>query len=169
MRLRVGISACLLGEQVRYDGGHKREPGLVEALGGVVEWVPVCPEVELGLGVPREPIRLEGDPRAPRLVSVAHRRDHTSEMARLADERVDALAADIAGYVFKKDSPSCGMARVPVYDAHEVAIRDGVGAFARVLIARLPRLPVAEEEELRDPAQRERFVERVRAYARSNR
>src|SRR2546428_814269 len=116
--LRLGISACLLGHEVRYDGGHKRDPFLAETLGRFVEWVPVCPEVELGLGVPREPIRLEGDPAAPRLVAAKSRRDLTRAMTRLVRARAEQLARlDLVGYVFKKDSPSCGMERVRVYGA----------------------------------------------------
>ena len=168
MRLRVGISSCLLGHEVRYDGGHKRDAFLVDTLGQVVEWVPVCPEVELGLGIPRESIRLEGDPAAPQLVAVKHRTNHTSAMARLARRRVDALAAGgIGGYVRKKDSPSCGMIRVRVYgDGGGPPARTGVGAFARVLLDRLPLLPVEEEGRLHDPGVRENFVERLFAYAR---
>jgi len=167
MRLRVGISACLLGQEVRWDGGHKRDRFLAETLGALVEWVPVCPEVELGLGIPREPIRLEGDPAAPRLVGVRSRRDHTAAMARLARARADALARlDLVGYVFKKDSPSCGMERVRVHGGRGAPARRGVGAFARVLMERLPLLPVEEEGRLRDAGLRESFVERVLAYAR---
>src|SRR6266404_7119360 len=111
--LRLGISACLLGHEVRYDGGHKRDPFLTETLGRFVEWVPVCPEVELGLGVPREPIRLEGDPARPRLVALETRTDHTEAMRRLARARATGLARlELAGYVLKSDSPSCGMTRV---------------------------------------------------------
>src|SRR5262245_17803046 len=90
--LRLGIRACLLGQEVRYDGGHKRDPFLTDTLGRFVEWVPVCPEVELGLGIPRESIRLEGDPGAPRLVGIASRRDLTDRMQALAERRSAALA-----------------------------------------------------------------------------
>jgi len=167
VRLRVGISACLLGQEVRYDGGHKRDPFLTDTLGPFVEWVPVCPEVELGLGIPRESIRLEGAPDSPRLVAVKTRTDHTAAMARLARTRVEALAEqELVGYVLKKDSPSCGMERVRVYGDGGPPARTGVGAFARVLMARLPLLPVEEEGRLHDPALRENFVERLFAYAR---
>lgn len=166
MRLRVGISACLLGQEVRYDGGHKRDPFLTDTLGPFVDWVPVCPEVELGLGIPRESIRLEGSPDAPRLIAVKSRADHTAAMARLARTRVAELARqELDGYVLKKDSPSCGMERVRVYDDGKV-LRTGSGAFARVLMERLPLLPVEEEGRLHDPALRENFVERLFAYAR---
>jgi uncharacterized protein YbgA (DUF1722 family)/uncharacterized protein YbbK (DUF523 family) len=170
-RLRVGVSSCLLGKKVRFDGQHKRDDFLTEVLDPFVEWVPVCPELELGLGVPREAIRLVGvGTRAepPRLVGQKSGADHTEAMARYAAERVAALAGeDLSGYVTKKDSPSCGMERVRVYHPRGgLPRRDGVGAFARVLLERLPLLPVEEEGRLRDPALRESFVERVFAYAR---
>jgi uncharacterized protein YbbK (DUF523 family) len=163
MRLRVAISACLLGQEVRWDGGHKRDRAVAELLGALVEWVPVCPEVELGLGVPREPIRLEaGRAASPRLVAIESRRDLTQAMERFARRRVDELLAQgIVGYVLKSDSPSCGIARVPVHGAR----RAGAGVFARVLMQRAPRLPVAEERALHDAARRARFVERMVAYA----
>jgi uncharacterized protein YbbK (DUF523 family)/uncharacterized protein YbgA (DUF1722 family) len=167
-RLRVGISACLLGQEVRYDGQHKRDDLLVDVLGRCVEWVPVCPEVELGLGVPREPIRLVGRSGAPRLLAERSGADHTDAMRAYARRRVAALAReDLSGYVTKKDSPSCGMARVRVHPARGgPPRRDGVGAFARELLAAMPLLPVAEEADLHDPALRESFTERVFAYAR---
>jgi uncharacterized protein YbgA (DUF1722 family)/uncharacterized protein YbbK (DUF523 family) len=167
MPIRLGISACLLGHEVRYDGGHKRDAFLTDTLGRWVEWVPVCPEVELGLGIPREPIRLEGDPVRPRLVATRSGTDHTAAMLRLARARTAALVgADLSGYVLKKDSPSCGMERVRMYGRSGTPRRDGVGLFARVLMERLPLLPIEEEGRLRDPGLRENFVERVFAYAR---
>src|SRR5213595_182252 len=114
--LRLGISACLLGQEVRWDGTHKRDPFLAETLGRFVEWVPVCPEVELGLGVPREPIRLEGDPKRPRLIAHGTGRNLTERMAGFADRRLTELTRlDLSGYVLKKNSPSCGKAGVPVH------------------------------------------------------
>ena len=164
--LRLGISACLLGQAVRYDGGHKRDPFLAATLGRFVEWVAVCPEVEIGLGVPREPIRLEGDPAAPRLVAANSRRDLTRAMTRFARARAAELARlDLVGYVFKKDSPSCGMEGVRVHGGGRPR-RRGTGLFARAVMARLPLLPVEEEGRLRDPALRASFVARVLAYAR---
>jgi uncharacterized protein YbbK (DUF523 family)/uncharacterized protein YbgA (DUF1722 family) len=161
--LRLGISACLLGQPVRYDGGHKRDRFLADVLGRRVEWVPVCPEVELGLGIPREPIRLEGDPERPRLVAVQSRRDHTEAMNRLARARVGQLAREnLAGYVLKKDSPSCGMEGVRVHGGG----RRGTGLFARALMKQLPLLPVEDEGRLRDATVRESFLEQVLAYAR---
>jgi uncharacterized protein YbgA (DUF1722 family)/uncharacterized protein YbbK (DUF523 family) len=165
---RLGISACLLGRSVRYDGGHKRDPFCVEVLGEVVEWVPVCPEVEVGMPVPRPTLRLTGRAAAPRLVVDRTGEDWTDRMRAWAEARVEALAAlDLSGFVLKKDSPSCGMARVRVYGPKGGApSRDGAGAFARVLQARLPLLPVEEEGRLHDGLLRESFIERVFAFAR---
>lgn len=167
-KLRLGISTCLLGRNVRYDGGHKRDAFLVDTLGPFVEWVPVCPEVEVGMGTPRESIRLVGDLAKPRLVAERSGTDHTAAMSRYAHEKVAELERlDLSGYVLKKDSPSCGMSRVRVYGLRGgPPRRDGVGAFARVLLERLPLLPVEEEGRLHDPALRESFVERIFAYAR---
>lgn len=166
--LRVGVSACLLGERVRYDGGHKRDPFVVDLLGPFVEYVPFCPEAELGLGVPREPIRLERRGEEVRLVAPGSGRDLTAGMARLAEARCRELErAGLSGYLLKKDSPSCGMERVRLYGTGGAPSRRGVGAFARVLLARFPHLPVEEEGRLHDPALRERFVLRLFGYRRA--
>ncbi|HET8539869.1 MAG TPA: DUF523 and DUF1722 domain-containing protein [Anaeromyxobacter sp.] len=167
-RLRLGVSSCLLGREVRYDGQHRRDAFVVEVLGAFVEWVPVCPELELGMGVPREPIRLVGTAAAPRLVAERSGKDHTAAMLRFAAARVRELEAlGLHGYVTKKDSPSCGMVRVRVHGARGgPPRRDGVGMFARVLVDRIPLLPIEEEGRLSDPALRESFVERIFAYAR---
>ncbi|MGH9798710.1 MAG: DUF523 domain-containing protein, partial [Candidatus Polarisedimenticolia bacterium] len=164
----MGISACLLGQKVRYDGGHKRDPGLLANLGRVFEWVPVCPEVELGLGTPRPPLRLEGDPRAPRLMFVESREEITRMMRDWSRRRLEALeAADLCGFVLKRDSPSCGLERVPVHRARGgPARRAGSGLFAAALRKRFPRLPLEEGERLHDTGARRRFIERVRAYRR---
>ncbi|HET6440449.1 MAG TPA: DUF523 and DUF1722 domain-containing protein [Anaeromyxobacter sp.] len=166
--LRIGVSSCLLGHKVRYDGQHKRDAFLTEVLASFVEWVPVCPELELGLGVPREPIRLLARAGGTRLVAERSGVDLTGAMHAFAEARVAALAAqDLSGYVVKKDSPSCGRERVRVHSpGGGPPRRDGVGAFTRVLLERLPLLPVEEEGRLHDPALRESFVERVFAYAR---
>lgn len=158
----------MLGQKVRYDGQHKRDDFLTEVLDPFTEWVPVCPELELGLGVPRPPIRLVGRVDSPRLVAEKGGADHTEAMEVFAEKRVAELArADLDGYVLKKSSPSCGMERVRVYPAKGgPPRREGVGAFARVLLERLPLLPVEEEGRLHDPALRESFVERVFAYSR---
>lgn len=165
--IRIGISSCLLGQHVRFDGGHKRDPFLVDTFGRFVEWVPVCPEVELGLGTPRESLRLIRKGDLVHMVNGKSGRDITSEMRRWAKARVEELAGDgLAGYVLKKDSPSCGMERVKVYGESGMAEKSGRGLFAEALMTRFPRLPVEEEGRLSDPRLRENFVERVFAYVR---
>jgi len=165
--IRIGISTCLLGEQVRFDGGHKHDPFLTETLGRFFQWVPVCPEVEIGLGTPRESLRLVGDPEKPRLVAPRSGKDHTDTMTRYAVERLEKLARlGLHGYILKKDSPSCGMARVRVYNEHGMAARTGRGLFADALLKRFPMLPVEEEGRLHDMSLRENFIERVFALHR---
>lgn len=165
--IRVGISTCLLGERVRHDGGHKKDNFLTETFGRYVEWVPVCPEVEVGMGTPREPIQLVRDGKEIRLVAVNTRVDHTASMRRFARKRVKQLAREhLCGYVLKKDSPSCGMERVKVYDRNGSPSKVGRGLFAEVLMEQIPFLPVEEEGRLCDPHLRESFIERVFAYHR---
>jgi uncharacterized protein YbgA (DUF1722 family)/uncharacterized protein YbbK (DUF523 family) len=161
-KLRVGVSACLLGQEVRYNGGHKRDAFLTDTFGRYVEWVAVCPEVEVGMGTPRPPIRLERRGEEIRLVMPSTGEDYTDAMRVWADRRVAALAGmDLDGYVLKKDSPSCGMERVKVYPGEGAPSKDGRGLFAEALIARLPDLPVEEEGRLNDPLLRENFIARV--------
>jgi uncharacterized protein YbgA (DUF1722 family)/uncharacterized protein YbbK (DUF523 family) len=171
-RVRVGVSACLLGERVRFDGQHNRDGFVVDELGKYVDWVPVCPEVEVGMGVPREAVRLlrQRASETIRMVGCKSGEDWTSRMERFAAARVKALAdEDLAGFVFKARSPSCGMARVKVYDAgapRRTPEPVGTGLFAAALAARLPNLPVEEEGRLTDARLRESFIERLFAYAR---
>ena len=163
--IRIGISACLLGEAVRYDGGHKRDAFLTGTFSPFVEWVPVCPEVECGMGTPRESMRLVRVGKDVRLLSVKTAIDLTGRLESYSRERVAQLEAEnLSGYVLKKDSPSCGLERVKVYDAHQVPARSGRGLFAARLVERFPHLPVEEEGRLSDPRLRENFVERVFAY-----
>jgi uncharacterized protein YbgA (DUF1722 family)/uncharacterized protein YbbK (DUF523 family) len=165
--LRIGVSSCLLGEEVRFDGQHKRDAFLTEQLSRFVTFVPICPEVEIGLGVPRETIRLERHAEDVRLVATRSKRDLTDAMRSFAERRVRAIAKeDLDGYVLKKDSPSCGMERVKVWNEAGQAPKEGRGAFAAVLLDALPLLPVEEEGRLRDDPIRENFVERVFAYRR---
>jgi len=166
-RLRLGVSSCLLGEHVRFDGGHKHDRFLTDVLGPYVEWVPVCPELEVGMGVPREAVRLEGDVEAPRMVGTRTQNDHTTAMRRFAAARVRQLASlDLQGYVFKKGSPSCGIERVRVYGGGGMPSRGGRGLFAAAFMRSLPLLPVEEEGRLHDPVLRESFIERVFAHRR---
>jgi len=162
-RVKILVSACLLGEKVRYDGGHKRDLFLNETLGPFVEWVPVCPEVDCGLPVPREAMRLVGDPNRPRLVADRTGIDHTERMERWAKARLEELSClDLCGYICKKGSPSSGMERVRVYPSGGgIPARTGIGAFTRMFMERFPRIPVEEEGRLTDPVLREMFVERL--------
>ncbi len=166
--IRIGVSACLLGERVRHDSGHKRDRYLTDTLAPFVTFVPVCPEVEMGLETPRDSMRLvRAADDEPRLVVQKDGTDLTERMNAFARARVEGLAAlDLSGYVLKKDSPSCGMERVRLYDRNGSPSRNGVGLFARALMERWPHLPVEEEGRLHDARLRESFVERVFAYRR---
>ena len=160
--IRLGVSSCLLGQKVRFDGGHKHDRYLTGVLGEWVTWVPVCPEIETGMGIPRPTIRLEGTADDARLVEPKQQQDLTDTMVSYSQDRVEELMHDgLDGYVLKKGSPSCGMERVRVYGKGGVPTRDGVGVFAKVLMDRWPELPVEEEGRLNDPRLRENFVERV--------
>src|SRR5262249_29016101 len=166
-KVRLGISTCLLGEHVRYDGGHKRDPFLADTLGRFVEWVPVCPEVEIGLGVPRPAIRLTGSPETPRLLVERSGEDLTDPMRRFSAQRAAELASlGLDGYVLKRASPSCGLFGVRVYGEDGQPGRLGRGLYAEALVRRFPGLPIEEEGRLGDPDLRENFIERVFAAAR---
>ena len=165
--LRLGISRCLLGEAVRFDGGHKQDKFLTEVLGRHVEWVPVCPEVEAGLGTPREAMQLIDDIENPRLVTIKGGTDHTRALKVMTRHRIKQLKSmDLSGYVFKKGSPSCGIDHVHVYNEHGIVSRKGVGLFARAFTDQFPLVPVEEEGRLCDPTLRENFIERVFCYRR---
>jgi uncharacterized protein YbgA (DUF1722 family)/uncharacterized protein YbbK (DUF523 family) len=160
--IRVGVSSCLLGRKVRFDGGHKRDRYLTDVIGEWVEWVSVCPEVEIGLGTPRPTIRLEGTSDNARLVEPKSGEDLTDSMRTYSERRVGELQElDLDGYILKRASPSCGMERVRVWNDSGMPDKKGVGIFADVLLKRWPNLPVEEEGRLNDPVLRENFVERV--------
>ena len=161
-KIRIGISACLLGEKVRYDSGHKWDRFITGTLGKYVDLVPVCPEVECGLGIPREAMRLAGDPHSPRLVTVHSGIDHTERMLTWARKRVAKLAKEeLCGFIFKSDSPSSGMERVKVYSPSGSPTKTGVGLFARVFMEHFPLLPREEEGRLHDLTLRENFIEAI--------
>jgi uncharacterized protein YbgA (DUF1722 family)/uncharacterized protein YbbK (DUF523 family) len=165
--IRVGVSACLLGRPVRYDGGHKQDRYVTDTLGRYFEFVPVCPEVECGLGVPREAMRLVGDPEAPRLVTIKTGVDLTERMQDFAARRVGELAGEnLCGFIFKSKSPSSGMTRVKVYNDKGSPAERGVGLFARAFMDRFPHIPVEDEGRLNDPGLRENFIERIFALTR---
>ena len=163
--IRLGISSCLIGEQVRFDGGHKRDTFINEALGQFFEFIPVCPEVAIGLGIPRQPIRLVGDAAAPRAVGVRDPDLDVSSALTRYGTRMARELNDISGYIFKKGSPSCGMERVKVYQTGQPG-KNGTGLYARAFMDRQPLLPAEEEGRLGDPVLRENFIERVFAYRR---
>jgi uncharacterized protein YbgA (DUF1722 family)/uncharacterized protein YbbK (DUF523 family) len=166
--IRVGISSCLLGNNVRYDGGHKLDRYLRDTLGAFVEWVPVCPEVEYGLPVPREALRLVGDPADPHLVTSRTGVDHTAGMKAWAARRLEELEReDLCAFVFKSRSPSSGMRQIKVYGQESgIPSNTGVGVFARAFMERFPLLPVEDDGRLNDPALRECFIERLFVTAR---
>ena len=166
-QVRVGISACLLGDRVRYDSGHKKNQFILSKLSPLVEFVRVCPEVEMGLGTPREPIRLVQQDEGVRLQTSNTGVDLTERMKVYARERVEKLAGlELDGFILKKDSPSCGMERVKVYREDGRNEKVGRGIFAETLMDRMPLLPVEEEGRLCDPVLRENYLQRVFAHHR---
>ncbi|MCF8143805.1 MAG: DUF523 and DUF1722 domain-containing protein [Deltaproteobacteria bacterium] len=161
-RIRLGVSRCLMGDDVRYDGGHKLDHFIRDTLGAYVDFVPVCPEVECGLGVPREAMRLEGNVESPRLVTVRTKVDLTDRMLQWAGQRVRQLEKeDLCGFIFKSKSPSSGMERVKVYTDKGMPVMRGVGLFARVFKTHFPLLPVEDDGRLHDPVLRENFIESI--------
>ena len=161
-RIKIGISACLLGENVRWNGGHSRDRYLTDTLGLYVEYVAVCPEVECGMGVPRETLRLVGDPDNPSLVTSKTNIDHTDRMNRWARKRIkDLEKEDLCGFVFKKKSPSSGLFNVPVRTSKGIPQKKGQGIFARIFTEHFPLIPVEEEGRLNDPKLRETFIEQI--------
>ena len=159
-RIKLGISACLLGEKVRYDGGHKWDWFLTSTFGKYMDYVPVCPESECGLGIPREPLRLIGDSSEPRIVTSHTKIDVTDRMLEWSQKRISTLRGDnLSGFVFKSKSPSCGLHGVKVYNEKGVYVEKGTGLFAKALIRDLPLLPVEDEERLHDPLLRDFFLE----------
>jgi uncharacterized protein YbgA (DUF1722 family)/uncharacterized protein YbbK (DUF523 family) len=164
--LRLGISSCLIGEKVRFNGGHVRDAILEDTLGRYVDWVPICPEVEIGMGIPRETIRLTGHQNEPQLIAPKSQTNHTTNMKQWTQSYLKQLStSNLDGYVLKKDSPSCGLFRVRIYDTDTTYSRNGTGLFARELTTTFPLLPVEEEGRLHDPKLRENFIERLFAYS----
>lgn len=159
---RIGISSCLLGENVRYDGGHKLDRFLRDTLGKYVDYVPVCPEVECGLGVPRESMHLAGDPEGPRLITSQTGVDLTDRMTLWALNRVKELESEnLSGFIFKSRSPACGMERVEIFQENGQAVGRGVGIFARIFMEYFPQIPVEEDGRQHDPDLRENFIEAI--------
>jgi uncharacterized protein YbgA (DUF1722 family)/uncharacterized protein YbbK (DUF523 family) len=165
--INVGVSSCLLGEKVRYDGGHKHDRYITDVLGKFFHFVPVCPEVDCGMSTPREAMRLVGDASQPRLITIKTGVDKTSQMLAFCERKVKELdQADLCGFIFKKDSPSSGLFRVKVYNDKGMAVKNGSGLFANAVAEHFPLLPVEEEGRLNDLAIRENFIERIFSYRR---
>ena len=160
--IKIGVSTCLLGENVRYDGGHKLDRFLTGTLSQYVEYVPVCPEVECGFGTPREALRLVGDPESPRLMTSKSAKDYTERMVNWAKNRVSELENEgLCGFIFKSNSPSSGMERVKVYNEKGMPVKRGKGVFARIFMEHFPLIPVEDEGRLHDPKLRENFIEQI--------
>jgi uncharacterized protein YbgA (DUF1722 family)/uncharacterized protein YbbK (DUF523 family) len=166
-KVNIGISSCLLGNKVRYDGGHTLDHYVTETLGQYFTWVAVCPETEYGLPIPRESMRLQGSSASPRLVTVRTGVDHTNGMLAWAGQKMPELEKDeLCGFIFKSKSPSSGLGGVKVYSDGGVPRKQGVGIFAGAFIRRFPLLPVIDDGRLHDPSLRENFIERAFVYQR---
>ena len=166
-KIKLGISSCLMGEPVRWNGGHSRDRYLTDILGHYVAYVPVCPEVECGMGVPRETLRLVGNPDHPNLVTSKTNVDHTHRMTEWARKRVKELEKEnLCGFVFKKNSPSSGLYKVPVKNFKGMPQKKGQGIFARIFTEHFPLVPVEEDGRLHDAKLRETFIEQIFALMR---
>jgi uncharacterized protein YbgA (DUF1722 family)/uncharacterized protein YbbK (DUF523 family) len=165
--IKLGISSCLLGHKVRYDGGHKCDRFLKNTLGQYVEYVPVCPEAEAGLGTPREALRLVGDPEHPRLLTNQSKQDFTDLMVQWSKKRVEELENEnLCGFIFKSKSPSCGIKQVKVYNAKGIPVKKGGGIFTRGFMNHFLLIPAEEDGRLHDPQIRENLIERIFATKR---
>ncbi|MDD2580471.1 MAG: DUF523 domain-containing protein [Desulfuromonadaceae bacterium] len=162
----IGVSACLLGEHVRYDAGHKHDRHITDILGAYFTFVPVCPEVGCGLPIPREAMRLEGNPAAPRLMTIQSRVDRTERMLVYCAAKVGGLMSeDICGFIFKERSPSCGLTKIPL-SGNGVSELFAIGLFAHEVVRCFPLMPMEEAERLHNPRIRNDFIERVLLYYR---
>lgn len=162
MKIKLGISTCLLGEKVRYDGGHSHDRFLTQTLGQFVEYLPVCPETECGMPIPREALRLEGPSDDPRLMTRKTRLDKTDQMKTWIRNRLDELSEEnLCGFIFKSKSPSSGLYRIKVYGDDGRVRKNGTGLFAKALTQTFPRIPVEEAGRLNDPKLRENFIENI--------
>ncbi len=166
-KIKVGVSSCLLGEKVRWDGGHTQDPFLKDLLGPLFEWVPTCPEVEIGMGIPRETVQLTGNLKTPRMVGNTTGTDWTQRMNRYSKKRPAELAnMNLCGYIFKSKSPSCGISRIKVYGNDGPPASNGNGLFAGAFMRQCALVPVEDEGRLHDTRIRENFITRVFAYHR---
>jgi len=169
-KIKVGVSSCLIGDKVRWNGEHKKDAFVYDLLSPHFEWVPTCPEVEVGMGVPRETVYLEGEADAPRMIGDKTKTDWTARMRAYAKKRARELSRlGLAGHIFKKNSPSCGLMRVKVYSEKRTFSGQGRGLFADEVARANPWIPVEEEGRLADPGLRENFIVRVFACHRVQR
>ena len=168
-KIKIGISSCLLGEKVRYDGGHRLDRYITDTLGHYFEWFPVCPEVEYGLPVPRESMHLIGDTASPRLVTVRTGVDHTEGMKKWAEDKLRQLEKeDLCGFIFKSKSPSSGIGGIKVYTSSGMPNNKGTGIFGGAFMHYFPLIPVIDDGRLHNPNLRENFIEQVLIYKRWN-
>jgi uncharacterized protein YbbK (DUF523 family) len=167
-KIRIGISACLLGEKVRYDSGHKLDLLLKDSLGKYADFVPVCPEVECGLVVPRKHMHLKGNPDSPRLIVTDTGQDLTDLLLKWAEKRVVQMRKeDIRGFIFKSNSPSCGIRKVKIFNEEHISVETGVGIFAGIFVKHFSYIPVEDEVSLHNPGLYEKFIEKIFAYVKS--
>lgn len=166
-KIKLGISSCLLGEKVRYDGGHKLDRFITDTLGQYFEWVPVCPEFEYGLPIPREPLRLVGSPESPRLITIKTGIDHTEKMLQWAEKKLGKLEQEnLCGFIFKSKSPSSGIGGVKLYTPSGIPSQRGVGIFGGTFMKRFPLTPAIDDGRLHNPQLRENFIENVFVFQR---
>ncbi|MBB71871.1 MAG: hypothetical protein CMF50_05680 [Legionellales bacterium] len=165
-KLLIGVSQCLLGEKVRFNGDHKRDRYICGMLSDYADYRPVCPEVAIGMGVPRPPIHQEGNPEDPTVVGVQDKSINVTKPLKQFSKQYVKDLDELSGFILKSKSPTCGMERIKVYQHTGQALRNGIGVFARELIAAYPYLPIEEEGRLCDPVLRENFITRIFAYYR---
>ncbi|MBC6933918.1 MAG: DUF1722 domain-containing protein, partial [Candidatus Brocadia sp.] len=166
-KIKMGISSCLLGEKVRYDGRHKLDRFITDTLGQYFEWVPVCPECEYGLPVPREPLRLVGRPESPRLITIKTGIDHTEKMLQWAEKKLGELEQEnLCGFIFKSKSPSSGIVGVKMYTPSGIPSQRGAGIFGGAFMKHFPLIPVIDDGRLHNPQLRENFIENVFVFQR---
>jgi len=167
--IKVGISACLFGERVRYNGENKRDDYLCETLGQHVQWVSLCPEVACGFPTPREAVLLVGENNVPRLLTQETGIDHTKRLLTWAHTQIARLKNEnLNGFVFKTKSPSCGLRDIPVYNDQGFPTRKGAGLFTRAVMEVFSHMPCEDERRLHDPTVRKNFIERITMYRQSH-
>jgi len=168
-KIKIGISSCLLGKNVRYDGCHQHDPYITDILGRYFEWAPVCPEVECGLGIPREAMHLVGNPANPRLVTISTGIDHTDVIMKWAEKKLRELEKeDLCGFIFKSKSPSSAIRDVDIYSPSGIPLHKGVGIFGGSFIKRFPLIPAIDDDRLHNPILSEIFIKKVSAYKKTS-